>query len=93
MHIDEIQRIVIRLANQSWVRWWANFGDRQTDVLMAVQCLDFRYHHAVSPGRYPIECDDLLKLGFTIWPSERQACIYTIPRTNEDGSPFVSQLF
>ena len=93
MTIDELQRIVIRLSNQSWVRWWANFGDRHDNVLMAVQCLDFRYHHSASPGRYPIDVDDLLKLGYTIWPAEPHALIYTIPRTNEDGTPFNSQLF
>jgi hypothetical protein len=80
MTANELQRIVTRLANQSWCRYWLNYGDRHKDVEMAIQCLD---------GDQAIKIRDLEMMGF----KRCSMGVYTIPRTNDDGTPFVSSLF
>lgn len=85
MRIDELTSIARRLGNQAWVRWWTNFGDRHDNVVMAIQVLD----SVPGGGISPIEVRDLHQLGFEMHGD----FIYIIPRTNEDGTPFVSRLF
>lgn len=80
MTATELQRIASRLANQSWCRYWLNYGDRRDNILMAIQCIE--------SGK-SVKVYDLPKKGFTCLPGN----VYTIPRTNEDGSPFVAELF
>lgn len=80
MTAHELQRIATRLANQSWCRYWLNCGDRHESVTMAIQCRDFSG---------PVEIRELENLGFRKLHSN----IYIIPRTNEDGTPFVPNLF
>ena len=81
MTANDLQRIAVRLSNQSWCRHWLNYGDRHTDVQMAIQCRD-------SYGN-PTEIKCLLELNFVEQPDH----IYVINRTEEDGSPFVSKIF
>lgn len=87
MTATELQRIANRLSNQSWCRYWMNFFDRKTDVLMAIQILE-----NVSGTPQPVPCTDLLRLGFCEW-AEYPDHIYFIARTNEDGTPYVSEVF
>lgn len=81
MTANQLQRIACRLSNSSWCRHWLNLHNSRTDVIMAVQCLDER-------GR-PAQIRDLERLGF----KPQDAFIYTIQRTNDDGTPFVSNIF
>jgi hypothetical protein len=81
MTATELQRLVRIISNQAWCRHWLNYGDRSDNVVMAIQCRD-------ATGK-PEPIDGLSRLGFT----ELQDHTYTIPRTNEDGSPFASKLF
>lgn len=83
----ELQRIASRLSNQCWCRHWLNYGDRRTGVIMAIQCVDI-----LDSGRFtPARVNGIEELGFTLADDER--LLYTIPRTNEDGTPYVSKLF
>lgn len=80
MTAGELQRIALHLSNQGWCRHWLNYGDRHENVQMAIQVLD-------SEKAVPIP--ELNKLGFKQYPEN----LYTIERTNDDGTPFVSKLF
>lgn len=81
MTVHDLQRIGVRLSNGGWCRTWYNFHDNHDQVKMAIQVKDW-------DGRcQPVP--DLLKLGF----EEQADFIYLINRTNDDGTPFVSQLF
>lgn len=81
MTAGELQRIAVRLSNQSWCRHWLNFYNNHDNVKMAIQVKDWDGKCEPIP--------DLTKLGFEELPD----FIYVINRTNEDGSPFISQLF
>jgi hypothetical protein len=83
MTIGELQRIVLRLSNNGWCRYWCHFNHPQNPVTMAVQCID------VGAKRF-IACEmtDLERLGF----KHVGNWIYEIQRTNDDGSPYVSNL-
>lgn len=79
MTADELQNIVRILANSSWTRYWLNWSDSEHPV-MAVQCIDFK---GISQ---PIH--DAVSRGFT----ETENYIYTVPRTNEDGTRYEQKL-
>lgn len=81
MNATELQRIARVLSNQTYCRHWLNFYNSHDDVKMAIQC---RNHQGV-PERIP----QMDELGF----EESPDFIYTIKRTNADGTPYVSQLF
>ncbi len=81
MTATELQRIARVLSNQTYCRHWLNFFNSHDDVKLAIQCRDFQGR----PERIP----DMDKLGF----EESSDFLYTINRTNDDGTPFVSQLF
>lgn len=87
MTANELQRIACRLSNQIWCRHWLNFQDRKKDVKMAIQCRD----HDGTPERIK----DLESKGFELFWTDDIDCqwIYTIPRTNDDGTPYESKLF
>lgn len=56
-------------------------------MIMAIQCVDI-----LDSGRFtPAMVNGIEELGFTLADDER--LLYTIPRTNEDGTPYVSKLF
>lgn len=61
---------------------------------MAIQCLDWKGSRIVHPDGDtedtigPIPVPDLIKIGF----KENPTHFYTIERTNEDGTPFTSEL-
>jgi hypothetical protein len=98
MTIRELQRIVVRLSNGAWVRWWSNYGDRHENCLMAIQVLEPEAGSdtCLTPVFIPTQVSDLEKVGFQLELSRFYGyghAIYTIPRTNEDGTPYVSNLF
>ena len=81
MTANELQRFARHLSNQVWTRHWLNYGDRHQNVRMAIQCID-------AAGA-PVQIRELPGKGFTEEPRH----MYTVARTNDDGSPFISQLF
>lgn len=82
MTLEELLRIVRRLSNSAWVRYWVHYNWPDNPSIMAIQLLD-----VVKDGHWaPVPCDDLLKLKFT--PDAK--LIYTIPRTDEKGEPYHS---
>lgn len=95
MTADELQRIVVRLADQSWVRYWLHWNfPRQGPWLMAIQLKDTV---AGVPGNDRMRnklVADLLGLGFTYKSDAFNPGLglHVIERTNEDGTPFTSSL-
>lgn len=82
MTADQFQlNIVLPLANRGcWVRYWMNWMDQSPGV-MAIQCRD-------EDGK-PHRISDAEHHGLSLVPNET-LFIYTVPRTNADGTPFVS---
>lgn len=80
MTATEIQNIARRLSNSSWCRYWLNYTDSEHPIL-AIQC---RNGYGV-----PQPIRDAEKHGL----KQQLDFLYTAPRTNEDGTPYVSKLF
>jgi hypothetical protein len=81
MTATEIQNIARRLSNQTWCRYWLNLQNTHKPVVMAIQCRDENGH--------PEPVGELESLGF----NAATGFLYTIKRTNEDGTEFESKLF
>ncbi len=81
MTATELQNIVRVLANSSYCRYWLVY-DKAPDgqAIMAIQCRD-------EYGKR-LEIKDAKGRGF----GELDPYFYTIPRTNEDGTPYFSKL-
>lgn len=75
MTITQFQQIVVRLANGKHTRYWLNWSGRPYTV-MALQCIE-------TDGK-PHKIVDAESHGF----KESFDWIYTIRRTNEDGTPY-----
>ena len=91
MTASRLQSIAMLLGRSGWVRHWLHWNyPQQTPWLMAI---DVRDHE----GK-PVEMNgEMEKSGFTRTlegqMDDSGACvIYTIPRTNEDGTPYTSHL-
>lgn len=83
MTIDELQSHVRRLSNSCHVRWWAHWNyPQQSPWLMAIHLMDYRHE---------IHCAEMLKAGFC-GESSNGYTYLVAERTNEDGTPFRSQL-
>lgn len=84
MTVEHLQNIVCRLANSGYCRYWVSWSGSEHPI-MAVQCL--------SPSDMkPSKIHDAEARGLT----ENRApgmddWIYTVPRTNEDGTPYQSK--
>jgi hypothetical protein len=76
MTINAFQNIVVRLANGRHTRYWLNWSGRPYTV-MAVQCID-------GTGK-PEAIKDAESHGL----QESFDLVYTVRRTNEDGTPYV----
>lgn len=81
MTANELQSLARILSNQTWCRHWLNLHNSKTPVTMAIQCRD-------CTGQ-PETVMDLENRGFKM----EAGYMYTIKRTNEDGTDFVSELF
>ena len=79
MTASQLQNIARQLSNSSWCRHWLNWSD----TVMAIQCRDESGH----PMK--INRADANRFGF----EEQNHYVYTIPRTNDDGTPYQSKLF
>lgn len=85
MTINELQHVVLRLANQVPVRYWVHFNyPRQDPWLMALQ---------VEFGKRRLGCeeekrlrDELRSSGFT----QGRDCLWVIERTDLGGCPYRS---
>lgn len=90
MTADELQRIVLRLANQAWVRYWLHWNyPGQEPWLMAVTIwmprdCDIRG----DPTKKDLE-SELLELGFSY---NQVSGLYLIERTDDDGTPYTSPM-
>lgn len=84
MTADELQRIAMRLSNSGWCRYFLHWSyPAQDPWLMAVQVRD-------ADGR-PVEVKELTDAyGFWPAPDRPGEYVYTIRRTNDDGTPFRS---
>lgn len=90
MTIDELQSFVRILSNQGWVRWWANLDNRRENVRMAIQVLDICPDGTFRPVRVlGLEEKGLQELDDN---KVEAKWLYTINRTNPNGTPFVSQI-
>jgi hypothetical protein len=95
MHANELQNIARRMSNQCWCRHWLYFNHPQNPVKMAVQCIECSEDPdkgLILYGPFPVP--DLERCGFKIETelATPDQFIYTIDRTNEDGTPYISQL-
>lgn len=83
MTLQELQHIVLRLANQCHVRYWINrYGKVGEQPTMA---LDIHLPEEARENQLHIE---LAGKGF-------RNCgggLFAIERTNEDGSPYISRI-
>jgi hypothetical protein len=83
MTADELQRIALRLSNSGYCRHWLHWNDpSQEPWLMAIRVIDS------SGWRVPIK--DLETRGFRL--DAHPGYFYTVERTNEDGTPFRTNL-
>jgi hypothetical protein len=80
--IEELHRIVVRLANQGWVRYWLHWNyPVETPWLMAIQIRDAHGWDVSIPDLQSWEIADVRETGMG-----RQ--VYLVERLNEDGTPF-----
>jgi hypothetical protein len=85
MTASELQRIVVRLSNWGWCRYWLHHNyPRQDPWLMSVQIADF-----VAGQLGAVEAPELESEGFTLIGRDIGP-VYTIERTDEEGKPFRS---
>ena len=87
MTANELQRLVVRLSNSCWVRHWLCQGRTGQPAEMWVQVLDKDLDGAFLPQRLPHK--QMEQLGFA-WHDCHG--FYIIPRTNDDGTPYIVQL-
>ena len=82
MTLEELQNKYVRLlANKTWVRYWCHINYPHSPVIMGIQARDDNGH--------PQELPDLKQYK----PKQKyKKLMYEIPRTNEDGTPFESNL-
>lgn len=88
MHIEELQRIALRLANNGFARWFAHFNHpQQNPWLMAIGVFD-------HSDRFQDLDKAMEERGFTVGrgPRAHGFRTHTIPRTDEQGQPFTSNL-
>lgn len=97
MTASELQRIALRLSNSGWCRHWLNLNNSHDGVRMAIQVLEItsvEEDDILLSMFQPVEVGDLGALGFELLDDDKNdSHIYTILRTNDDGTPYVSQLF
>lgn len=89
MTATELQRLVVRLSNSCWVRHWiclCAFG-KQAEMWIQVMDYGVKIHDRIVKRRVPD--GEMEKLGFTF---DETTFIYKIPRTNEDGTPYIATL-
>ncbi len=84
MTIDKLQSAVRVLANGGWCRYWVSWNiftwpDGRLGSLMAIQCRDDKGD--------PQPISDASRHGFT----EHEDFFYTVPRINEDNTPYINR--
>jgi hypothetical protein len=87
MTSDQLQAVVLRLANQIPVRYWTHWNHPRADPWrMAVKVYDGgRFGRGKGLDRYVQVHRDMLGLG-GVWDGKAQ--LWTFDRTNEDGTPY-----
>jgi hypothetical protein len=85
---DQLQRLARMLGNQSWCRYWLHYNWPETAPWeMALSCVEFEMRSNRRMSN-PCPVPDLLPMGFRATVSDAGLIVYTIVRTNEDGTPF-----
>lgn len=95
MTIERFQGIVLRVSNFVWCRHWVHFNAPQSPAKMAIQILDLKPGSETDrPQWQPRLLKDLENYGFELLNGKHNEGdkIYTIARTNEDGTPYESKL-
>ena len=80
MTADKLQDLARVLSNCSWCRYWLNLHDSHY-VIMAIQCR--------NESGQPLPIHDAERHGLKVGPD----FLYTVRRTNKDGSEYQSSLF
>lgn len=81
MTATQLQQIATRLANNGWCRYWLDWRELNPP-LMAISCID--------ENGNPQRIADAESHGLLIEDPVR--LIYTVPRTNDDGKPYIPLL-
>jgi predicted Zn-ribbon and HTH transcriptional regulator len=92
MTADQLQSIAMLLSRSGWVRHWLHFNyPQESPWLMAI---DVRDHN-----NRPLELNgEMEKSGFTktlegVMDQTGECVIYTIARTNSDGTPYATNRY
>ena len=86
MTLENLQRIVLGLANSSHCRYWVHWNYPQNPIQMAIQIVDYTGPDTLKP----FVVKDLESAGFVRWNEE--TIFYIIDRTTEDGKPYHSKI-
>lgn len=71
----------MRLSNQYFCRWWIHYNfPNDEDWYMAIAVLDDKHKGVCIP--------QMESMGFTVTQHYEHQWIYTVRRTNEDGTPY-----
>ena len=91
MTIDSFRSIVRNLSNSTWCRHWINWNHPVNPREMAISCVEFRDKGHGLFWR-AVLVPDLLKEGFREERREDGLVYYIIGRTNDNGTPFESDI-
>lgn len=89
MTAAELQRVAARLSNSTWCRHWLFWRTAAGRPLMAVQAVDR------AGGEWKVadlDGPDLERLGFSREWCDGIGWVWVVPRTNDDGTPYVAAI-
>lgn len=86
MTADELQRIVVRLSNQAWVRHWLHYNRPEQPAVMAIQVVEYKKALNGKVLLTPVECKELEKLGFVMDDNIFFRYVYLIERQLNESS-------
>lgn len=89
MTAAELQRVAARLSNSCWTRYWLFWAVPPGRPVMALQAIDRAGGEWVAAD---LDGSDLERLGFAREWCDGIGWVWVIPRTNEDGTPYVAGL-
>ena len=79
MTADELQRIVVRLSNSSWTRYWLHWNYPLVDPwMMAIDVREYRFDDKGRQQLISVCVEDLVKRGFRY---DEYECVHLIERT------------
>lgn len=78
MTLEELQRIVLRLSNQAWTRYWIHWNYPATPSIMGIGI------YALTPGDFDRLKKEFADLGFTYHTNAGNFDLWTIQRIEEE---------